>query len=84
MSDTKQELLRSAWLDGKTGALPAREQAKAWALREIWRSDGKDDYGMHGYTGSKVTKQGGGSPLKDAMRRFLVKADGGRPVGCFL
>ena len=37
MSDAKQELLRSAWLDGKTGALPAREQAKAWARHPVWR-----------------------------------------------
>ena len=45
MGDSKQDLLRSAWLDGKEGALPGREQAKAWALREMWKDAGKADHG---------------------------------------
>ena len=35
MTDSKQDVLRSAWLDAKEGSLSGREQAKAWALREI-------------------------------------------------
>ena len=45
MAESKQDLLRSAWLEGKSGALSGREQAKAWALREIWRDAGKAEYG---------------------------------------
>ena len=33
--------MRSAWLDAKDGSLSGREQAKAWAMREIWKGDGK-------------------------------------------
>ena len=45
MAESRQELLRSAWLEGKDGALSGREQAKAWALREMWRDAGKADHG---------------------------------------
>jgi hypothetical protein len=45
MAESSQDLLRSAWLEGKDGALSGREQAKAWALREIWRDSGKSDHG---------------------------------------
>ena len=41
MAESSQDLLRSAWLEGKDGGLPGREQAKAWALREMWRDAGK-------------------------------------------
>ena len=46
MAESRQELLRSAWLEGKDGALSGREQAKAWALREMWRDAVKADHGM--------------------------------------
>eukprot|EP00973_Karenia_brevis_P011413 1546337-Karenia_brevis.AAC.1 len=39
-----QDALRQAWLAGKEGGLSAREQAKAWALRELWLADGKGAY----------------------------------------
>ena len=45
MAESSQDLLRSAWLEGKDGGLPGREQAKAWALREMWRDAGKADHG---------------------------------------
>ena len=45
MAESSQDLLRSAWLEGKDGGLPGREQAKAWALREVWRDAGKADHG---------------------------------------
>ena len=31
-----QEVLRDSWLTAREGTLCAREQARAWALREIW------------------------------------------------
>ena len=75
MTEETQDLLRSAWLDGKAGGLSGREQAKAWALREIWKSDGKPDYGMLPYISGKLTKQDGDSPSVEAVRRLFVKMD---------
>ena len=45
MAESRQDLLRSAWLEGKDGALSGREQAKARALREMWKDAGKADHG---------------------------------------
>ena len=75
MDDSKQELLRSAWLEGKKGSLNGREQAKAWALRESWKDSGKGEYGMNAYIAGKLLKQGGGSPGREALRRFFEKID---------
>ena len=55
----KQELLRTLWLEAKSGALTAREQAKAWALREAWRDSGKTEHGMCTYIAGKLTKTDG-------------------------
>ena len=43
MSDSQQDLLRKAWTEGRTGTLSALSEAKAWALREVWRSEGKGE-----------------------------------------
>ena len=75
MTESKQDLLRSAWLDGKDGGLSGREQAKAWALREVWRDAGKGDHGMKTYIAEKLTKQGGGAPSSEAVRKFFEKVD---------
>ena len=42
----KQSLLKEAWTSGPQGKLSAFAEAKAWALREVWREEGKDDYGF--------------------------------------
>ena len=34
------------WLEAPDGSLCAREQAKAFALREMWLAEGKSTYGM--------------------------------------
>ena len=45
MSSTEaQEELRRFWLGGKEGALCGREQARAWALRAVWKEE--HDYGV--------------------------------------
>ena len=75
MTDSRQDLLRSAWLDAKDGSLSAREQAKAWALREIWKDSGKADYGMKTFIAGKLKKEGGGSPSSEAMTCFFDKVD---------
>ena len=47
MSETGTELLRKAWTEGgRPGELAAWSQAKVWALREVWRSDGKKEYSV--------------------------------------
>ena len=43
---TAQAQLRQSWNGSVDGRLCGREQAKAWALREVWRSEGKRDYGL--------------------------------------
>ena len=48
--------LRDIWLRAPEGKLGGREQAKAWALREVWRAEGKGDYGMYTIIASKVKK----------------------------
>ena len=57
-----QEDLRALWLSAPEGKLCGREQAKAWALREVWRADGKSDYGMLPFIASKVKKMKKGKP----------------------
>ena len=43
---TQQDLLRSAWLEGRTGYLSAWSEAKLWAVREVWRADKESDHGL--------------------------------------
>ena len=40
------------WLHAPEGKLCGREQAKAWALREVWLAEEKPLYGM--YPGQKI------------------------------
>ena len=49
--------MRSAWLEAKDGSLSGREQAKAWAMREIWKDDDKPDHGMQTYIAGKLKKK---------------------------
>ena len=62
-------------LGGTEGNMSALSQARAWALREVWREDGKPDYGMLTFIAGKVQKVGGGSPGKQAMSKFFKKLD---------
>ena len=72
--------LRDAWLAGPEGRLCGREQAKAWALREIWRADGKSAYGMLAFVAARVRKTEHGkpgreAPTAEAMKEFFHKLD---------
>ena len=58
--ETQQELLRKAWLEGRDGNLNALGEAKAWALREIWRAEHDDDYGLLPFVAARVSKNGAG------------------------
>ncbi len=75
MAESKQDMLRSAWLDAKDSSLSGNEQAKAWALREIWRDAGKADHGMKSYIAGKLKKQGASAPTSEAVRTFFEKVD---------
>ena len=75
MSDSQQALLRSAWLDATDGSFSGREQAKAWAMREIWKGDGKPEHGMQTYIAGKLKKKGGGSPSCSAVHHLFAKLD---------
>ena len=50
---TSQEDLAALWLNAPEDRLCGREQAKAWALREVWRADGKGKHGMLTFIASK-------------------------------
>ena len=75
MAESKQDMLRSAWLDATDNSFSGKEQAKARALREIWRDAGKADHGLKYYIAGKLKKQGGGAPTSEAVRKFSEKVD---------
>ena len=75
-----EEQLRHAWLVGAEGRLSGREQAKAWALREVWRADGKKAYGMYEFIATRVRKTHNGEPVGDhpstaAVLQLFAKMD---------
>ena len=72
---TKQACLEAAWKQGAKGYLPAWEEAKAWALREVWRKDYDSDYGLLAYVAGKVVKSGGGDPSPAAISQLYAKMD---------
>ena len=72
--------LRDAWLHAPDGRLCAREQAKAWALREIWNEEGKSSYGLLPWVAQRLKTNVGGSPTGDppsppAIAQFFSKLD---------
>ena len=46
MAETAQDVLKSAWLGGRTGNLSAWSEAKLWAAREVWRHEKDSVYGL--------------------------------------
>ena len=72
---TQQAVLEAAWKRSAVGYLPAWEEAKAWALREVWRSDHETDYGLLAYVAGKVVKTGGGNPSPAAICKLYAKMD---------
>ena len=75
MADTQQATLETAWLSARQGCLNAREQAKAWALREVWQDSGKPAYGMLCFIAERLEKQGGGHPSTSAVTKLLSRMD---------
>jgi len=80
MGESKQELLRKAWLGGREGNLSPLMEAKAWALREVWNDDKESSYGMLEYIRGKVVKvapegEEPEPPTKQAVAKFFQKVD---------
>ena len=77
---TSQEDLAALWLNAPEDRLCGREQAKAWALREVWRADGKGKHGMLTFIASKLQKTKDSLPQGDppgvsALSEFFEKID---------
>ena len=75
-----QEELKYFSLTSAEGNLCGREQAKAWALREVWQQEGKSPYGMLPFIAGKLrkTKDGkptGEAPSKQAVEQLFDKLD---------
>ena len=63
MSAPSQDELKGMWLGSRAGTLCAREQAKAWALREIWKAKKESCHGLCAFVAKRVRKSGpGGTP----------------------
>ena len=75
MGDTSQELLQRAWTQGRTGYLAAWSEAKAWALREVWRETHNSDHGLGTHVAGKLRKVGGGAPTSQAVMQLFHKMD---------
>ena len=73
--------MQIAWMSAKNGHLCAREQAKAWGLREAWRAEGKKDQaGLRLHVAgflqkSKGGKPRGGSPSAQAVGQLFQRMD---------
>ena len=70
-----QQELRDLWLAGPPDKLCAPEQAKAWALREVWRVENKGSYGMNAFIAERVVKGDGSHPSSQAISKFFDKLD---------
>ena len=70
-----QSELKELWLGGPDGQLCALEQLKAWALRAVWKSEGKPDYGMYSFIAERVVKNDGEHPRSNSVSELLGKMD---------
>ena len=75
-----QDELRRSWLEGAEGRLCGREQAKAWALREVWMDHGKSPYDVYTFIArsvrkARVGKAKGDRPTNTGIKEFFEKID---------
>jgi len=75
MAESRQELLKECWLGGRSNNLSAMSEARAWALREVWRDEKKPDYGMLSYIAGKLKKVNNKAPTPQALGQFFAKID---------
>ena len=67
-----QEELKYFWLTSAEGNLCGREQAKAWALREVWQQEGKSPYGMLPFIAGCQNEL---EPTQLSTRKALLETD---------
>ncbi|CAK0801209.1 unnamed protein product [Prorocentrum cordatum] len=77
---SEQAALSRAWFAGKEGGLCGREQARARALREVRREEGKSDYGAMSFVASrarktKVGKPSGDHPTSQSIKELFERVD---------
>ena len=76
-----QQDLKELWLSAPEGRLCAREQAKAWGLREAWLAEKKSAYGMSTFIAGRVCKNVNGKPCpqkhptSQSIGEFFAKVD---------
>ena len=54
MAETAQDMLKSAWLGGRTGNLSAWSEAKLWAAREVLRHEKDSEHGLQTFAAGLV------------------------------
>ena len=78
---SKQEVLKEAWLGGRQGNMSGQTQARAWALREVWKDEhGEKTYGMLTHIASKLhvispPRAKKEHPTTCALMQFFQKID---------
>ena len=74
--DDAQRALAQLWRQARDGSLTPWSQAKAWALREVWKeTHGDKTYGLLSHVASRLKKQGGGKPSTSAVSQLYEKMD---------
>lgn len=73
---TAHASLNGLRLHGQHGHLSALEQCKVWALRGVWKGEGKGAYGICNFIAKKVLKNGGRHPSTEATAQLLNQIGG--------
>ena len=68
-----QDALQKLWSHGKFGGLWAREQLKAWALREAWMGGKTGTLGMNTWIAERRLEVAGGRPTSATVQELLGK-----------
>ena len=76
MASDDDPTLEKLWLGGRTGTLAPWSEAKAWAMRVVWKDAHKGStHGLNTYVAGKLRKIGGGKPTPQALGRLYEKMD---------
>ena len=76
MASEEAPTLEKLWLGGRTGNLAAWSEAKAWAMRVVWKQAHKGNtHGLNTYVAGKLRKIGGGQPTPQAIGQLYEKMD---------
>jgi hypothetical protein len=70
-----QEQMRAYWRSAPAGRLCPWEQAKALALREVYKKLNDGEPPKLDWIAARVTKVGGGHPERGSLSEFFAKVD---------